>query len=64
MEGKGRITININPVKFASQLFNGVNLNKKVMLYIGVDLHQHYFFVTVMDEKGKVLSEDKVETLD
>ena len=34
------------------------------MLYVGVDLHQHYFFVTVMDEKGKVLSEDKVETLD
>lgn len=34
------------------------------MLCVGVDLHQHYFFATVMDEKGKVLSEDKVETLD
>lgn len=32
------------------------------MLYVGVDLHQHYFFATVMDEKGKVLREDKVET--
>ena len=32
------------------------------MLYIGVDLHQHYFFATVMDEKGKVLREDKVDT--
>lgn len=32
------------------------------MLYIGVDLHQHYFYATVMDEKGKILREDKVDT--
>lgn len=33
------------------------------MLYVGVDLHQHYFYATVMNEDGKVLREDKVETL-
>lgn len=32
------------------------------MLYVGVDLHQHYLFSTVMDEKGKVLTQDKVDT--
>lgn len=32
------------------------------MLYVGVDLHQHYAVSTVMDEKGQIQSQDKIET--
>lgn len=32
------------------------------MIYVGIDLHQHYFYATVMNEDGDVVSENKIET--
>jgi hypothetical protein len=32
------------------------------MKYIGIDYHKQYFVATAMDEKGKVISKDKVST--
>jgi transposase len=32
------------------------------MKYIGIDYHKQYFVATAMDEKGKVISQDKVST--
>lgn len=33
-----------------------------IMFYVGIDLHQHYFFATALDSKGKIVNEDKLET--
>src|SRR4030065_2608508 len=32
------------------------------MKYIGIDYHMQYFVATAMDERGKVISKDKVST--
>jgi len=32
------------------------------MKYMGIDYHKQYFVATMMDEKGKVISKEKVST--
>ena len=32
------------------------------MKYMGIDYHKQYFVATTMDEKGKVISKEKVST--
>lgn len=47
--------------KFSKSKSDGKLCYKNSMMYVGMDLHKNYLQIAVMDEKGKVIRNSKID---